>query len=99
MTESEQLQSANQQIAEEATPLEFQETRGGSSSGAATTISEPIGFQLDNGYIFKTPLKATTVEATIVSSAVVGSPQYQDKGTLILMIWRLLLSSKQIQLP
>ncbi|MFS7917817.1 hypothetical protein Hanom_Chr03g00193651 [Helianthus anomalus] len=61
------------------TPLEFQETLGGSSSDAATTTGEPIGFQLDSGFIYKTSLKATTVEATIVTSVPIGSPQYQDK--------------------
>ncbi|MFS8033367.1 hypothetical protein Hanom_Chr17g01568751 [Helianthus anomalus] len=60
VTESEQSQSTNpQETIEEATPLEFQETLGGSSSGVATTTGEPFGFQLDSGYIFKTPLKAT----------------------------------------
>ncbi|MFS7906008.1 hypothetical protein Hanom_Chr01g00054351 [Helianthus anomalus] len=63
----------------DSTPLSFQETLGGSSSEAATTTSEPIGFQLDDGYKYKSSLKATTVEGTIVTSVPVGSPEYQDK--------------------
>ncbi|KAF5761382.1 hypothetical protein HanXRQr2_Chr16g0764481 [Helianthus annuus] len=83
MTDSEQIQSVIPQTAEEATPPEFQETIGGSSSGATTTTVESIGLQLDSGYILKTPLKATTVEDTIVSFAAVGSPQYQDKVAFV----------------
>ncbi|MFS7906009.1 hypothetical protein Hanom_Chr01g00054361 [Helianthus anomalus] len=64
----------------DSTPLSFQETLGGSSSESATTTSEPIGFQLDDGYKYKSSLKATTVEGTIVTSVPVGSPEYQDKG-------------------
>ncbi|KAJ0599271.1 hypothetical protein HanRHA438_Chr03g0105531 [Helianthus annuus] len=80
VTESEQTQFANPQPTKEDIPLEFQETLGGSSSETATTTGEPIGFQLDSGFIYKTSLKATTVEATIVTSVLVGSPQYKDKG-------------------
>ncbi|MFS8027062.1 hypothetical protein Hanom_Chr16g01494231 [Helianthus anomalus] len=83
MTGSEQIQFVIPQTAGEATPPEFQETIGGSSSGATTTTVESIGLQLDSGYILKTPLKATTVEDTIVSSAAVGSPQYQDKVAFV----------------
>ncbi|MFS7976703.1 hypothetical protein Hanom_Chr10g00895541 [Helianthus anomalus] len=43
-----------------------------------TEEATPLSFKkllvLDSGYILKTPLKETTVEATIVSSAAVGSP-------------------------
>ncbi|MFS8002081.1 hypothetical protein Hanom_Chr13g01197931 [Helianthus anomalus] len=73
MTVSEQLQSAIQQTVEEVTSLEFPKTLGDSSSGAATTTVEPIGYQLDNGYIIKTPLKPTTIKATTVPYALVGS--------------------------
>ncbi|MFS7895318.1 hypothetical protein Hanom_Chr00s002708g01703361 [Helianthus anomalus] len=44
VTESEQSQLVNPQATEEATPLEFQENLGGSSSGTTTTTGEPIGF-------------------------------------------------------
>ncbi|KAJ0600577.1 hypothetical protein HanIR_Chr03g0118691 [Helianthus annuus] len=83
MTVSEPIQSANPQTVEEDTPHEFYKTLGGISSGATTTTGEPIGFLLDNGYITKTPLKATTVEATTVTSVPVGSPQNQEKGAFV----------------
>ncbi|MFS7987634.1 hypothetical protein Hanom_Chr11g01025221 [Helianthus anomalus] len=76
VTKFEETQFANPQTTEEATPFEFYETVGGSSSEAATTTGEPIGFQLGSGFIYKTSLKAKTSEATIVSSVPVGSPQY-----------------------
>ena len=47
----------------------------------ATTIDvETIVSHQDSGYITKTPLKATTDEATIVFPKSVGSPQNQEKG-------------------
>ncbi|MFS7937496.1 hypothetical protein Hanom_Chr05g00428241 [Helianthus anomalus] len=63
-----------------ATPLKFDETLGGNSIEAATTTGEPIDFQLDSGYIYKSSLKATTIDAIIVTYVPIGSPQYQDKG-------------------
>ncbi|MFS7939327.1 hypothetical protein Hanom_Chr05g00450371 [Helianthus anomalus] len=93
MTKSKQLQSVIPQTVEEVTPLEFQETLGGSSSGATTTTFESIDLQLDSGYILKTPSKATTVEGTTVTSAPVGSPTTKTKGHLFMMIWSLLLLS------
>ncbi|MFS8007421.1 hypothetical protein Hanom_Chr14g01260811 [Helianthus anomalus] len=66
--------------AEEATSLGLQVTLGDISSEAATTIIETTVLQLVSGYIHKTSLKATTVEATKVTFVPVGSPQYQDKG-------------------
>ncbi|KAJ0579484.1 hypothetical protein HanHA300_Chr04g0118451 [Helianthus annuus] len=83
MSVSEPIQSAIPQTLEKLTRLEFYENLGGSSSGAATTTVEPIGYQLDSGYIIKTPLKATTVEATTVTPAPVGSPQNQEKGAFV----------------
>ncbi|KAJ0458442.1 hypothetical protein HanIR_Chr15g0785141 [Helianthus annuus] len=83
MTVSEPIQSAIPQTVEEVTPPEFHETLGGNSSGAATTTVESIGLQLWSGYILKNPLKATTVEATIVTSVPVGSPQNQEKGAFV----------------
>ena len=74
MNVSEPIQSAILQTVEEVIPVEYYETLGGSSSGAATTTVEPIGDQLDSGYIIKTPLKETTDEVTTVISASVGSP-------------------------
>ncbi|KAJ0480135.1 hypothetical protein HanIR_Chr13g0628031 [Helianthus annuus] len=83
MIVSEQLQSVVPQTVEEVTPLEFHETLGGNLSGAATTTIESIGLQLDSGYILKTPLNATTVEAITVTSVPVGSPQNQEKRQFV----------------
>src|ERR1044071_7894284 len=80
VTGPENVQSAIQQTEEEVTPPEFNATLGEFSSGAATTDVETTISHQDSDYIAKTPLKATTVEATIVSPKTVGSPQYQDKG-------------------
>ena len=74
MTVSEPIQSPILQTVEEVIPVEYYETLGGSSSGAATTTVEPIGDQLDSGYIIKTPLKSTIDVVTTVISASVGSP-------------------------
>ncbi|MFS7997368.1 hypothetical protein Hanom_Chr12g01140951 [Helianthus anomalus] len=60
-------------------PVEFYETLGGSSSGAATATVEPIGDQLDSGYIIKTPLKATIDEVTTVISPSVGIPRTKKR--------------------
>ncbi|MFS8008340.1 hypothetical protein Hanom_Chr14g01271541 [Helianthus anomalus] len=68
---------------EEATPFEFYETLGGNSCGAAPTTVKSTDLQLDSGFITKTPLKATSVEATTVTSVPVGSPQYQEKGAFV----------------
>ncbi|KAJ0784708.1 hypothetical protein HanLR1_Chr01g0034881 [Helianthus annuus] len=83
LTVSEQIQSPILQTVEEVIPVEYYETLGGGSSGAATTTVEPIGDQLDSGYIIKTPLKATTDEVTTVISASVGSPQNEEKGAFV----------------
>ncbi|KAJ0695195.1 hypothetical protein HanPI659440_Chr15g0617411 [Helianthus annuus] len=83
MTVSEPIQSAIPQTVEEVTPLEFHETLSGNSSGVAITTVKSIGLQLYNGYILKTPLKATTVEATTVTSVPVGSPQNQEKWAFV----------------
>ncbi|XP_022024742.1 transcription factor SFL2-like [Helianthus annuus] len=74
VTEIEKNQSASPQTAEAATPHELHVTLGGSSSEAATTTDETPIFQLDSGYIYKSSLKATTVEGTIVNSVPIGSP-------------------------
>ncbi|MFS7976360.1 hypothetical protein Hanom_Chr10g00891571 [Helianthus anomalus] len=83
ITMSEPIQSAILQTVEEVIPVEFYETLGGSSSGAATTIVEHIGDQLDSGYIIKTPLKATADKVTTVISASVGSPKNQEKWAFV----------------
>ncbi|KAM0057439.1 hypothetical protein Hdeb2414_s0005g00158191 [Helianthus debilis subsp. tardiflorus] len=83
MTVSEPIQSHILQTVEEVIPVEYYEILGGSSSGATTTTVEPIGDQLDSGYIIKTPLKATTDEVTAVISASVGSPQNEEKGASV----------------
>src|ERR1044071_7390036 len=80
VTGPENIQSAIQQTEEEVTPPEFNATLGEFSSGAATTDVETTVSHQDSDYITKTPLKATTDEATIVSPKTVGSPQNQDKG-------------------
>ncbi|KAJ0715479.1 hypothetical protein HanPI659440_Chr13g0501601 [Helianthus annuus] len=80
MTVSDSVQSAIPQTVEEATPLEFYETLVGSSGGAATINVESTVLQLDSSFISKTLLKETTVMATKVTTAPVGSPQNQEKG-------------------
>ncbi|MFS7911307.1 hypothetical protein Hanom_Chr02g00116561 [Helianthus anomalus] len=64
--------------AEEVTPPVSQETQVGISSDATTTTVETTISQLDDGYIIKTPLTETTVEAIV--SLPVRSPRYQEKG-------------------
>ncbi|MFS7930454.1 hypothetical protein Hanom_Chr04g00344541 [Helianthus anomalus] len=80
VTESEHTSLANPSTAEDATPHDLHVTFGGSSSEAATTNVETSVSHLDRGYIPKTSLKATIVEATTVTTVPVGGPQYQDKG-------------------
>ncbi|MFS7966842.1 hypothetical protein Hanom_Chr09g00778601 [Helianthus anomalus] len=65
----------------EGTPLVSQVTLGGFSSEATTIAIETTISQLDNGYIAKTSLKATT--STILHSLSIGSPQNQEQGHLV----------------
>ncbi|KAM0054974.1 hypothetical protein Hdeb2414_s0006g00200771 [Helianthus debilis subsp. tardiflorus] len=83
MTTLGPIKSSILQTVEEVISVEYYETLGGSLSGAATTTVEPIGDQLDSGYIIKTPLKATTDEVTTVISASLGSPQNEEKGASV----------------
>ncbi|MFS7960759.1 hypothetical protein Hanom_Chr08g00706791 [Helianthus anomalus] len=72
MVVSEPTQLVISQTAEEATPLEFHEIR--SSSGAATTDVGSTDLHLGSSFILKTPLKATTADATKVSTGVQANP-------------------------
>ncbi|MFS8025098.1 hypothetical protein Hanom_Chr16g01470941 [Helianthus anomalus] len=44
---------------------------------------ESTDLHLDSSFISKTPLKATNVEVATVTSALVGSPQNQEKGAFV----------------
>ncbi|XP_021995987.1 cell wall protein RTB1-like [Helianthus annuus] len=92
---SDPIQLANPQTTEEDTPLEFPEILVGSSSGAATTDVGSTDLHLDNSFISKTPLKATTTVSTKVTTGVFKltsgvlskvssfeeeSPQNQEQG-------------------
>ncbi|MFS7940773.1 hypothetical protein Hanom_Chr05g00468321 [Helianthus anomalus] len=113
MAVSDKIQLAIPQTVEEATPLDIHEFLVGSSSGAATTDVGSTDLHLDIDYIIKSPLKATSIMATKVTTGVFkrstgvfsevstdeGSPRTKNKGHLVLMIWDLLPKKNQIQPP